>query len=127
VRVVNVEKRQIFVVEDDEAVRASTRALLEAQGYLVRDFADAETLLQVSDGRDADCIVLDHQLSGMSGLDLIARLRASGITTPAIIISGDARPILGRAVEEGVHAVLRKPLAADALLSWLAEIFSELG
>jgi FixJ family two-component response regulator len=39
--VIRVKKRQIFVVEDDEAVRASTRALLEAQGFLVRDFVDA--------------------------------------------------------------------------------------
>lgn len=124
-RVVNVETRQIFVVEDDEAVRASTKALLEAQGYLVRDFADAETFLLVTDGRDADCIVLDHNLSGMSGLDLISILRAWGITTPAVIISGDARPILDRAVKEGVDAVLRKPLAADALLGWLAQIFLE--
>ena len=122
---VNVEKRQIFVVEDDEAVRASTRTLLEAQGYLVRDFADAETFLQLTDGRDADCIVLDHNLSGMSGLDLIAILRASGVITPAIIMSGERRPILDRAAKEGVRAVLRKPLAADALLGWLAQIFSE--
>jgi FixJ family two-component response regulator len=123
--VVNAEKRQIFVVEDDEAVRASSRALLEAQGYLVRDFADAETFLQLTDGQGADCIVLDHHLSGMSGLDLIAILRASGITTPAVMICGDARSILDRAAKEGVHAVLRKPLAADALLKWLAQIFSE--
>ena len=122
---VNVEKRQIFVVEDDEAVRASTKTLLEAQGYLVRDFADAEAFLLVSDGRDADCIVLDHQLSGMSGLDLIAKLRGSGITTPAIVISSEARPILERALKENVHAVLHKPLAADALLRWLAQIFAE--
>ena len=122
---VNVEKRQIFVVEDDEAVRASTRTLLEAQGYRVREFADAETFLQLTDGRDADCLVLDHNLSGMSGLDLIVMLRASGVTTPAIIMSGDGRPILDRAAREGVHAVLRKPLAADALLGWLAQIFSE--
>ena len=61
----------------------------------------------------------------MSGLDLVAKLRALGIATPVIIISGEARPILDRAAKEGVHAVLRKPLAADALLRWLAQIFFE--
>ena len=91
----------------------------------MRDFADAEAFLLAGDGRDADCIVLDHQLSGMSGLDLIAKLRALGVMSPAIIISGEARPILHRAAKEGVHAVLRKPLAADALLQWLAQIFSD--
>jgi FixJ family two-component response regulator len=122
---VRVKKRQIFVVEDDEAVRASTRALLEAQGFLVRDFADAEAFLQATDGRDGDCIVLDHSLVGMSGLDLIALLRARGVTTPAIIVSGHGKPLLDRAAREGVHAVLRKPLAADALLSWLEQIFPD--
>lgn len=119
-----VKKRQIFVVEDDEAVRASTRALLEAQGFLVRDFVDAEAFLLVTDGGDADCIVLDHNLSGMSGLDLIALLRARDVTTPAIIVSGHDNALLDRAAKTGVHAVLRKPLAADALLSWLEQIFS---
>jgi len=123
--VVRVKKRQIFVVEDDEAVRASTRALLEAQDFLVRDFVDAEAFLQATDGRDGDCIVLDHNLLGMSGLDLIALLRARGVTTPAIIVSGHGKPLLDRAAKEGVHAVLRKPLAADALLNWLEQIFSD--
>lgn len=118
----NVEKRQIFVVEDDEAVRTSTRALLEAQGFRVRDFADAEAFLQATEGREADCLVLDHNLSGMSGLDLIALLRARGVTTPAVIVSGHGRPLVERAAKQGVLAVLRKPLAADALLQWLDQI-----
>ena len=120
-----IQKRQIFVVEDDDAVRASTRTLLEAQGFLVRDFANAETFLEVTDGRGADCIVLDHTLSGMSGLDLIAMLRRRGVTTPAVIVSGNGKSLLDRAMKAGVCAILRKPLAADALLAWLEQIFSQ--
>ena len=71
-------KHRIYVVEDDEAVRASTRTLLEARGFLVRDFADAESFLAVTDGSDADCIVLDHNLTGMSGLDLIRFVEVAG-------------------------------------------------
>lgn len=119
-----VGKRKIFVIEDDEAVRASTRALLEARGFLIRDFADAESFLAVTDGRDADCIVLDHGLTGMSGLDLIGLLRSRGVETPVVMVSGNGKSLLARASREGVHAVLRKPLAADALLSWLDQIFS---
>lgn len=121
---VNDGQRKILVVEDDEAVRASTCTLLEAQGFLVRDFCDAESFLAATDGSDADCIVLDHNLAGMSGLDLIATLRARGITTPAVIVSGNGKPLVARAAKAGVHAVLRKPIAADALLSWLEQIFS---
>jgi FixJ family two-component response regulator len=117
-------QRLILIVEDDEAVRVSTRLLLEAQGYLVRDFADAETFLNATDGRDADCILLDHNLVGLSGLDLIAILRSRGVQTPAVLVSADGKAIVARAAQEGVHAVLRKPLAADALLNWLEQIFS---
>jgi two-component system response regulator FixJ len=117
-------KRRICVVEDDEAVRASTRVLLEARGFLVCDFADAESFLAATDGSDADCIVLDHSLTGMSGLDLIALLRSRGVWTPVVMVSGNGKPLLARAAREGVHAVLRKPLAADALLNWLDQIFS---
>ena len=120
-----VEKRQIFVVEDDDAVRASTRTLLEAEGFLVRDFADAEAFLQATDGRDADCIVLDHDLSGMSGLDLIVLLRARGVATPAVIVTGGGKLLMERTVKKGIHAVLRKPLVAEALLTWLKQLFPE--
>jgi len=121
----SLEKRQIFVVEDDEAVRGSTRVLLEAQGFFVRDFANAEVFLAVTNGHGGDCLVLDHNLSGMSGLDLIALLRARGIATPAVIVSGQGKHLAARAAHQGVHAVLCKPLAADALLSWLEQIFTE--
>jgi two-component system response regulator FixJ len=123
--VVVAGKHRIYVVEDDEAVRASTRTLLEARGFLVRDFADAESFLAITDGSDADCIVLDHSLTGMSGLDLIGLLRSRGVETPVVIVSGNGKPLWARAAREGVHAVLRKPLAADALLNWLDQIFSE--
>ncbi len=121
---VNVKQRLIFVVEDDEAVRASTRALLEAQGFLVNDFVDAESFLAVTNGAEADCLVLDHNLPGMSGLDLIGVVRERGVDTPAVIVSGHGKPLLTRAAQAGVHAVLRKPLAADALLHWLDQIFA---
>lgn len=118
------KKRLVLVVEDDEAVRSSTRLLLEAQGYQVRDFSDAESFLEATDGKDADCILLDHRLLGLSGLDLIAILRARGVEAPAVIMSSDGKAIVARAAKEGVHAVLRKPLAADALLNWLEQIFA---
>lgn len=122
---VKVEKRQIFVVEDDEAVRASTRTLLEAEGFLVSDFASAEAFLQATDGRDADCIVLDHNLSGMSGLDLIALLRGKNIVISAIIVTGNGTPLQARAAEAGIFAVLNKPLMAEALLEKLKRLFPD--
>jgi FixJ family two-component response regulator len=121
----DAKKHLVFVVEDDEEVRVSTRALLEASGYAVREFASAEDVIASGDMAAAGCIVLDQTLPGISGLDLIRRLRADGVQTPAIMVSGNGKQLLQAAAKAGVAAVLRKPLSAEALEEWLEEIFSE--
>jgi CheY-like chemotaxis protein len=68
---------------------------------------------------------MDYQLPGLSGLDLLDRLRARGFRAPAIIVSANGFHLQSRAAQLGVVAVLRKPLAADALCQWLEQIFSE--
>jgi FixJ family two-component response regulator len=121
---VSVEQRLIFIVEDDEAVRASMRVLLEASGYAVRDFANAEDLLAAGTVHQADCIILDYNLSGMSGMDMIEILRAQNVQIPAIMVSSNGKPLVARAAAAGVAAMLRKPMAADALTQWLEQIFA---
>ncbi len=125
-RVNDAQKHLVFVVEDDEDVRVSTGALLEALGYAVCEFASGEDLLASEDAGAAGCIVLDYNLSGMSGLDLIRHLRSQGIQTPAIMVSGNGKQLIADAARAGIAAVLRKPLSAEALEQWLAQIFSAL-
>lgn len=117
-------KRLVLVVEDDEEVRSSTRALLEASGYTVHEFASGEALIASGDAATAGCIVLDYNLSGMSGLDMIRQLRADGIQTPAIMVSGNGQHLIQAASRAGIAAMLRKPLSAAALEQWLEQIFS---
>ena len=119
----NARKHLVFVVEDDEEVRVSTRTLLEASGYAVREFASGEELIAAGDADTAGCIVLDQNLSGMSGLDLIRQLRAQGVLAPAIMVSGNGRQLAAAANRAGIAAVLRKPLSAEALEQWLEQIF----
>jgi two-component system response regulator FixJ len=117
-------KHLVFVVEDDEEVRTSTRALLEASGYAVCEFASGEELIAAGSAATAGCIVLDYNLSGMTGLDMIQALREQGIVTPAILVSGNGKQLIQAANKAGIAAVLRKPLSAEALEQWLEEIFS---
>jgi FixJ family two-component response regulator len=113
------EASLILVVEDDDDVRNSIRMLLEAEGYRVREFASAEVFLAATDGREADCLLLDFQMSGLSGLDLLEALRAQGVTVPAIIITADTNPPKERCARAGVLAVLRKPHAVADMLGWI--------
>ena len=118
----NAEQRLVVIVEDDEGVRGSMRALLEATGYSVWDFASAEQLLAAADIHAAGCIVSDYSLPGITGMDMIEALRARGIWVPAIIVTANARGITARAERAGVAMVLRKPMTAETLTQWLDEI-----
>jgi FixJ family two-component response regulator len=112
----------IFLVDDDDAVRNSTRVLLEATGYSVRDFASADAFLGETEGREADCLILDYHLSDGTGMDLLELLRSRGVLTPAIVVSAGGPNLAVRATRAKVAAVLAKPLAADSLSQWLENL-----
>jgi two-component system response regulator FixJ len=114
--------RPVFVIEDDEAVLASTRTLLEASGFVVRTFANAEELLAAGTAKEAGCIVLDHHLSGITGIELIETLRDEGLRTPAIIVTSNGTQLGVQAAKAGITAVLRKPLSGEDLEEWLNRI-----
>lgn len=113
----------IDIIDDDDAVRDSTRALLEAYGYRVRDHASAELFLSHTGGK-ADFLVVDQHMPGMTGLELLARLRASGDRTPTILITGRSdSTIEPRAAALGVK-LLQKPLKNDELIGWIEAVYA---
>jgi FixJ family two-component response regulator len=122
----HTERHLLYVVDDDEAVRNSTRALLEVFGYTVRDFASAEQMIASADVRKAGCLILDYNLPGMNGIELIHKMRTEGIQTPVIIVSANGKNLAAHAAKVGVVAILRKPVVAHALTQWLEQIFSPL-
>jgi len=100
----------IFIVEDDEATRDSLCLLFECEGLACRGFASASAFLAAKP-------VLDVNMAGMDGLALLERLRASGVTTPAIMITGQASPaVLRRATAAGAVALLEKPFDSASLV-----------
>jgi FixJ family two-component response regulator len=109
----------LCVVEDDDAVRASAKFLLEAVGYTVRDHASAETLLADAAAMTADVFVTDYQLGGMTGLDLVEQLRERGVRAPAILMTANANHLEERCKRAGVLTVLQKPVPAEELLAWI--------
>ena len=69
--------RTVLLVDDDADLRAALTFVFETEGYDVHAFASAEAALQ-SDESHVACLVLDQRLPGLSGLDLLERLRAQG-------------------------------------------------
>ncbi len=100
----------IFIIEDDSESRESLRLLLDCAGVEARAFASAEAFLEDGKHGAADCLVIDIQLPGMSGLDLLEELRERGDAVSAIVVS--ARPTAAntaRALAAGALVVLDKP------------------
>lgn len=105
----------VDIIDDDDAVRDSTRALLESYGYQVRDHASAEQFLKGTDTK-SECLLVDQHMPGMTGLDLLEHLRAQGDRTPALMMTGRSDPTLEpRAARIGVK-LLHKPVPEDQLM-----------
>jgi two-component system, chemotaxis family, CheB/CheR fusion protein len=107
----------IFVVDDDDRLRETVRSVLEDDGRTVEDFATAEAFLAAyHPGGDA-CVLIDAYLPGMSGLDLLQRLRSAGHQMPAIMITGDSDvPMAVQAMKAGACDFVEKPIGRSELL-----------
>jgi two-component system, LuxR family, response regulator FixJ len=107
----------VFVVDDDPAMRASLRWLIESVGLRVVTFATAQEFLQSFEIGTPGCMLLDVRMPGMSGLDLQAELAARRIKIPILIITGYAEvPIAVRAMKAGAFDFIEKPFSDQTLL-----------
>ena len=85
------ERNLVVVVDDDEAVRDSLRFSFVIEGFAVRAFSSGQQLLAETSLPAGDCFVVDQNMPGMSGLDLISTLRARNLTAPAILITSSSQ------------------------------------
>ena len=112
------ERVLIYVVDDDDAVRDSLRALLLAEGYEVVGFASAEAFLAERDPtRSAGCCLLDIRMPGMDGLALLDKLGDEPSTFPVVVMTGHGDvPMAVKAMKLGAHDFIEKPFDTNALL-----------
>jgi FixJ family two-component response regulator len=113
----------IDIIDDDEAVRDSTHALLELHGYDVRKHPSAEAFLS-HPGEKAACLLVDHYMPGMTGLDLLEHLHAKGDRTPALVMTARSNPVMvPRAARVGAR-LLEKPLEEGELVRCIERLLS---
>ncbi|HTB47420.1 MAG TPA: response regulator [Acetobacteraceae bacterium] len=113
-------RRLVGVVDDDAAVRDSLRFLLEAANFMVVTFHSAGQFLADSDRNDLACLLLDHHMPEMTGLELLRRLRRTRGKLPIALMTGSPSAQLSRqALELGATVVLEKPLAEQALFDFV--------
>jgi two-component system response regulator FixJ len=107
----------VHVIDDDDAVRDSLAFLLETDGLPVRTYDSAEAFLGALEGK-AGCVITDVRMPGMSGLDLVKRLRDLKAAIPVVMITGHADvPMAVEAMKAGVVDFIEKPFDDQLLLS----------
>jgi two-component system response regulator FixJ len=111
-----VRNALVIVVDDDAAVRNSLKFSLEVEGFAVLAYADGLEYLKESAISRGKCLVIDQNMLGMSGLEVLATLRGRNVHIPAILITSHPNPILSqRAASAGV-SIVEKPLLGSALI-----------
>jgi FixJ family two-component response regulator len=107
----------VFVIDDDRMIRDGLQSLIRSVGLRVETFASAQDFLAAKRPDAPACLVLDVRMPGLSGLDLQLKLRDGGIPIPIIFITGHGDiPMSVRAMKEGAHEFLTKPVRGQDLL-----------
>jgi two-component system, LuxR family, response regulator FixJ len=114
------QTNEIFVVDDDPAVRDALSMALRSEGFVVENFASATALLNVVRHRAPAVIVLDVKLPDQSGLDILKTLRSENYPAPVLMITGHGDiPMAVEAIKLGAYDFVEKPFSMDTLLEQL--------
>ena len=112
------KKGNIYVVDDDEAVRDSLQWLLEGKDYRVRCFDSAESFLSRYDPREVACLLVDIRMPGISGLELQDRLIERKSPLPIVFITGHGDvPMAVTTMKKGAMDFIPKPFKEEELLT----------
>jgi two-component system response regulator FixJ len=116
-------QRTVYVVDDTEEVRTSLVFLLQAKGYACRAFTDGSEFLTELLGLDPGCVLLDIEMPGLTGLDVLSELRWMEVEWPVIVMTGHANVSM-RAMSHGAFEFLEKPFEEEKLMQILDRAFS---
>jgi FixJ family two-component response regulator len=109
---------EIFIVDDDPAVRDALSVVFSLEGYHVSGYADGNSFLSAARARPPACIILDVHMPGRSGLDILKELNAQNYGAPIFIISGQGDiPMAVEAIKSGALDFIEKPFDADTVVA----------
>lgn len=111
----------IAIIDKDQGVRRAISRLLRAHGFRAQGYASAEAFLLRGRMDEPSCLVLDIELDGVSGMELLERLKADRLSVPVVIMTAAHEDSTRRSsLEAGCAAYLQKPSSAELLLDAIA-------
>ena len=119
------QARRVAILDDDPSIRSAIGRLLRTSHIAVDSYATCIELFDSVADFDPDCLILDLQMPGMTGIEVMRYLTQRGLCFPTVIITahdeaGSREMCLGN----GALAYLRKPLAADELFKAIGQAAS---
>lgn len=107
----------IHIVDDEESVRMSLAFLLEIAGFTTRIYATAAALLARGDALEDGCVITDLRMPEINGVELLRRLRATGSTIPAIVVTGHGDVQMAvEAIRQGAFDFIEKPFSEATII-----------
>lgn len=113
-----------YILDDDEAVLSSLRFVLGTEGIRVRLFESPAALLSEHSIASKTCLLLSYRLKDTNGLELVRRLRARGLSAPAILMAEQVDAKLKRRAAEAGLVVLEKSDLSDTVTAAIHRVLA---
>jgi FixJ family two-component response regulator len=113
---------EVFIVDDDPAVRETLSLLFSNAGYHVVRFAEGAAFLKVAKERNPTCIILDVHIPGKTGIDILKELNAQDYPAPIFIMSGQGDIAMAvDAIKNGALDFIEKPFRGSEVVTRIRE------
>ncbi|PEH54319.1 response regulator transcription factor [Yersinia kristensenii] len=113
--------KHIYLIDDDEGVRAALSALLSTMGWEIKAFSNGQIFLDNLTVTQPSCVLLDIRMPGKSGMAILEAIQESDSSLPVIIMTGHGNvELCRRAFKGGALEFLTKPIDADVLIETIS-------
>jgi two-component system response regulator FixJ len=107
----------VHIIDDDDALRDSLSFLLSSAGIEAKSYETATAYLNDAGRGASGCILTDVRMPGMSGIDLLRKLKSDGVAVPVIVMTGHGDvPLAVEAMKLGAFDFVEKPFDDDTLI-----------
>jgi len=122
----SLDKKQIYILDDDKSVCRSLKLLMFSYGFAVDTFSSSEEFFSTVPSSSPGCLILDIHMPGLNGWDTQQRLNKTGYKLPVIVISADkSDDFKEKALKAGAFGFLQKPFEDHYLLHMVNQLFDK--
>ena len=113
-----VHKTNVLIVDDDNGIRFTLQGIIEDEGYSVRGAEDGYKAIELVKETAFHWVFMDIRMPGLNGVETYLEIKKISPESKVVMMTGfSVEALVKEALEEGVYAVLYKPLPVEQVLS----------